>query len=141
VLSVPPAAYGWCSTAQSIIPYHFGSQKLYAIDLAQTSKHLSVSGAAGDSHLFRGSDIHERWRRRKLDHSGFPRAIDVILSSIAVLAFPKSGVLPNRGVRDSARHRRRRLRKAAARKGHLYSPSNLNREIAERVVLITRWYV
>jgi len=77
--------------------------KLYEIDLAQTSDHLSVSRTAGNSHLFHGPRIHWKWRRGNwitLEFRGLIfwtyitlLAIDVILSSIVVLSFPKSGVL------------------------------------------------
>ena len=73
-------------------------------------------------------------------------AIDVILSSIAVLSFPKSGVLPIHfysivlsvvllvtGVVVYG--------KLLRAKAISIRPATFNREITERVVLITRWYV
>src|SRR6266498_3126675 len=81
----------------------FGWRKPYDLHLAQTSDYLSVSWAAGNSHLLPGSGALRRRRRRQLDHAGFPGlifwtyivllSIHVVLSSIAVLSFPKSGVL------------------------------------------------
>ena len=72
------------------------------VHLAQTSDHLSVSWAAGGSHLFSRSGLCSRGRRQ-LDHTRFLGAylLDLHhvashpphLSSIAVLSFPNSGAL------------------------------------------------
>src|SRR5205809_2764066 len=50
----------------------FGRQNSYEIRLAETSDHLPVSWAAGGSHLLLGSSASRKWRRRQLDHTGFP---------------------------------------------------------------------
>ncbi len=101
----------------------------YAVHLAQTFDHLSVSWVAGDSNLFPGSGIDSR--RRQLDHTRFPRSYLLDLRHVA--RHPRHPEFNWRGVvsqvgsiahsflvdgpfRDSARHRLRRLWKAAARR-------------------------
>src|SRR5438034_6163679 len=112
-------------------PCHSGRRRLYDGYLAQTSDHLSVSRAVGNSHLLPGSGVHRR-RRRQLDHTGFPRAHLLDLHHVARHRCPlefncrrvicqvrsiADSLLVNGAFRDSARHRIRRLRKAAARRG------------------------
>ena len=88
--------------AQNIIIPPFGRQKPYATRLAQTSDHLPIPWAAGDPHLSHGSRVRKR-RGRQLDRAGFQgaylwdlhnvAAIYIVLSSIGVVSFPKSGAL------------------------------------------------
>jgi hypothetical protein len=96
------AVSGLCSNARSVVSCYLVGRKLYAVHLAQTSDHLSVSWAAGDSNLLPGSGVHRR-RSRQLDHTRFQGlilwayitllAIDVALSSSGIVSFPKSGAL------------------------------------------------
>jgi hypothetical protein len=97
--------------------------------------------AAGDPHLFHGSRVCRskgggNWIA--LDFSGLIfwtyitlLAIHFVLSSIGVVSFPKSGALRIHFwsmmlFRHSARHRFRRLRKAAALTGYHQSTANFN---------------
>ena len=76
-------------------------RKAYAVHLVQTFDHLSVSWAAGDSHLLDlastggGGGNWITLDFRGLIFSAYITllAIDVALSSIGIVSFPKSGAL------------------------------------------------
>src|SRR5438309_10211792 len=57
-----------------LVSHYFGRPKLHEVYLAQSSDHLSISWAAGGSHLLPGCGVHRSRRKRQLDHTGFPGA-------------------------------------------------------------------
>jgi len=81
----------------------FGRDKPYEVHLAQASHHLSISWNAGGSDLLSGSGVAGGGGGSNWINLDFRRlifwtyiawlAINVALSSIAVLSFPKSGLL------------------------------------------------
>src|SRR6266511_5608015 len=146
----PLVASGSCRKARSGISCYFARTEAYAVDLAQTSDHLSVSRPAGDSRLLPGSGVPWR-RRRQLDHARFPGAYLLDLHHVArhphhpkfnwrrVISQVRSiahSPLVNGAFCDSARRRLFLLRKGVARTGHLQSAANFNGET--EVVLFAR---
>ena len=107
-------------------------------------KHLIIClfpWAAGGSHLPPGSGVHRRKRRGQLDHPGFPGAYLLDLHHVArhrrhlefncrpVISQVRSlahSLLVDGVFRDSARHRRRRLRKGPARSGYFHLTPKFN---------------